>query len=390
MPLDFVTLSSEIRAMSGALRDDLLTLPQRLAVMRDRLMAEAAEWEYWHETVEEASATAAWLTAQPLERFDVTHDLPACPPSYTVAASDGSQLDVDHHGIAACYVINVGIAVLQYGSGAAFRAHSQPQLGYRDNDLYIRDERSGREWLVEGNLLAAQRDIAEGLQLAAAAMELSDDRPRFALQDGTLIRWTLLGFDPFVRDRFMQDYLSYLETMRALDCPVASYISRPRARDVVGLARLALVNGDYNRWRTLYADRSVDPARGLSDLLLFDHLRDGQRSARWASMSKINVDLYGPHRVQFFYLRVGGELARVEFPAWVAERGQIDLLHTIVYDQCQRGLGYPNVLARAHEQAVIHTDERRQIHSLIERLLIQAGVTPRRSAKSSSKLRPGA
>lgn len=390
MTLDMLALGREARTMSGALRDELRALPARIVEARRLLLAEAREWDYWHELVEEHRRAAAWLTALPLEPFDTIYDLPACPARYAIAASDGSQLDIDHHGIAACYVINIGTALLQYGSDALFRATSCPTLGYRDEDLYLRDPHSGREYSKEGAILAAERDVVEGLQLAAVAMTLPDDRPRLALQDGTLIRWTLAGLDPFLRDHFLGDYLSYLETMRVLPCPVASYLSRPRSREVVGLVKLLLVKGDFARWPMDYPERAADPLRGIVDTMLWDGLADGQRSCRWGSMSRVNVDFYGPHRIEFFYLRVGSEIARVEFPTWVAEAGQLDLLHAAVYDQCRRGMGYPNVLARAHEQAVIHGSERRQLHALIERLLIQQDVPSFRSAKSTSKLRPGA
>jgi hypothetical protein len=389
MTLDMLTLGGQIRTMSGALRDELRALPARIAHARALLADETADWEYWRDVVEEQSGTAAWLTAQPLERYDAVYDLPECPTAYVVAASDGSQLDIDHHGIAACYVINIGTAVLQYGPDACFRTASQPTLGYRDEDLAIRDEQTGRDYLKEGPVLAAQRDVDEGMCLAAVAMELPDDRPRLALQDGTLIRWTLSGFDLFLRKHFMSVYLSYLDMMQALACPVASYLSRPRSREVVGLVKLLQVKGDFNRWRIDVPERHADPYRGIVDYMLFEHLSDGQRSARWGSMSRINVEFYGPHRIQFFYLRVGREIARVEFPAWVADEGYLDLVHALVYDQCRRGLGYPNILARAHEQAVIHGDERRQITALIERLLIQSQVPTERSAKANSKLRPG-
>ena len=390
MTLDMLALGGQIRAMSGALRDELLALPARIAQARALLLDEAAEWEYWRDVIEEQSGTAAWLTAQPLERPDTVHYLPICPAGYVVAASDGSQLDIDHHGIAACYVINIGTAVLQYGSDACFRAASLPSLGYRDEDLVIHDGQTGRDYAKQGPVLAAQRDVDEGMRLAALAMELPDDRPRLALQDGTLIRWTLTGFDPFLRNHFMSVYLSYLETMRALACPVASYLSRPRSREVIGLVKLLQVKGAFDRWRSEFPERHSDPYRGIVDHMLFAQLTEGQRSARWGSMSRINVEFYGPHRIQFFYLRVGRELARVEFPAWVADAGYLDLVHALVYDQCRRGLGYPNILARAHEQAVIHGDERRQITALIERLLIQSQVPTERSAKAASKLRPGA
>ena len=386
MALDFLLLGSQIREMGGALRDELVALPRRVARLREQLLAEAPEWEYWRDVVEEQSATAAWLAAKPLERWDTVYELPPCPPSYVVAASDGSQIDVDHHGIAACWVLNIGLATIRYGPDAAYHASSRPTLGYGDGDMYLRDPHSGREWPLEGQLLAAQRDVYEGLQLRVAAAELPGDRPRLALQDGTLIRWSLAGFDPFVRDRLLGDYLTYLDEMYGLDCPVASYLSRPRARDVVGLARLLMVSGDYNRWREQYPERAGDPARNLVDAILFEQLEDGQRTARWGTMSRITVEHYGPEqRIQFFYLRVGSELARVEFPAWVAERGYLPLVHTLVYDQCARGLGYPNVLARAHELAVIHAAERREFEALIERLLARDGVDVARSHKADAK-----
>ncbi len=390
MTLDLLALGREVRSMSGALRDELQLLPARVAAARQVLAAEGHAWAYWHELIQEQRRAASWLCALPLEPFDTVYDLPLCPARYAVAASDGSQLDIDHHGIAACYVINIGTALLQYGPDACFRAASRPTLGYRDEDLYLRDPQTGREHSKEGAVLAAERDVVEGLQLAALALTLPDDRPRLALQDGTLIRWTLAGLEPFLRDHFLGDYLSYLETMRAMLCPVASYLSRPRSREVVGLAKLLLVKGDFARWPAQYPQRADDPLRGIVDTLLWAELRDGQRSCRWGSMSRVNVDFYGPHRIEFFYLRVGQEIARVEFPTWVAEAGQLDLLHAAVYDQCRRGMGYPNVLARAHEQAVIHGSERRQLNALIERLFIQQDLPVFRSAKSTSKLRPGA
>jgi hypothetical protein len=44
---------------------------------------------------------------------------------------------------------------------------------------------------------------------------------------------------------------------------------------------------------------------------------------------------------------------------------------------------------RAHEKAVIHDGDRRQLESLIERLFARADVPAMRSAKVISKLQPG-
>ena len=383
-------LSGQVREMARALGADAGGLEERLQAARDLLASEAADWEFWRDAVEDGRRQQAWLLGKPLEPMDAVHDLPPCPAAYAVAASDGSQVDIDRHGIADCWVINVGRAALTYGPDASFEADTRPTLGFRDDDLTLHDSRSGREYAVTGQVLAAHRDLFEGLGLADTAMSLPQELPRIALQDGTLIRWTLQGFDPWLQNHFLADYLSFLETMRALPCPTASYLSRPRSPEVTGLVRFLHVRGDWERWKNDYPRRSDSPFAGVSDHLLYaGMLGEGKRSARFQSMSKINVDLYPhPHTIQFFYLQVGREIARVEFPAWVGDE-HLDLLHALIYDQCRRGMNYPVALQRAHEQAVIHTGDRHQLEALIERLMATERVAVSRSAKSVSKLRPG-
>ncbi len=383
-------LSGQVREMARALGGEAATLADRLRAARELLEAESADWEFWRDAVEDARREQAWLIGKPLEPMAAVYDRPPCPRAYAVAAADGSQIDVDRHGIADCWVVNIGRVALSYGPDASFLADTKPTLGFREADLTIQDPRSGREYTVAGQVLAAHRDLYEGLGLAEAALGLSPELPRVALQDGTLIRWTLQGFDPWLQSHFLGDYLSFMETMRAMPCPLASYLSRPRSPEVAGLIKFLHVKGDVARWKTDYPKRSASPYRGVLDHLLFDGLlTDGQRSARFQSMSKINVEEYPhPHTIQFFYLKVGREIARVEFPAWAAE-GDLDLLHAAIYDQCRRGMQYPVALQRAHEQAVIHEGDRRQLQSLVERLLTAEDVALARSAKSSSKLRPG-
>ena len=390
MTLDMLLLSGQVREMARALSGEASTLVARLRAARDLLEAQSPDWEFWRDAVEEARRDQPWLIGKPLEPMAAAFDLPPCPRAYAVAAVDGSQIDVDRHGIADCWVVNIGRVALTYGPDASFQSGSKPVLGFRDADLTIQDPRSGREYTVAGQVLAAHRDLYEGLGLAEIALELPPALPRVGLQDGTLIRWTLQGFDPWLQNHFLGDYLSFMETMRALPCPLASYLSRPRSPEVTGLVKFLHVQGDVQRWKRDYPRRSDSPYRGVLDHLLFDDLlEDGQRSARFQSMSKINVEDYPhPHTIQFFYLKVGREIARVEFPAWVAE-GDLDLLHGVVYDQCRRGMSYPVALQRAHEQAVIHEGDRRQLQSLVERLLTAEDIALARSAKASSKLRPG-
>ena len=94
---------------------------------------------------------------------------------------------------------------------------------------------------------------------------------------------------------------------------------------------------------------------------------------------------YREHEVRFFYLRVDDEIARVEFPRWVEERGLVDLVHALILDQCRRGQGYPVALSESHEQAVVTSGDREHFQHLIERTLTENKLSTTISAKSRSK-----
>src|SRR4029079_1646728 len=95
---------------------------------------------------------------------------------------------------------------------------------------------------------------------------------------------------------------------------------------------------------------------------------------------------YGHHRVYYFLLSTGDEIARVEVPEWVArDRGLIDRVHTLLVDQCAKGFGYPAVLARADDRAVISLGDRTVLETLVQQALARQGVLVRPSAKLTRK-----
>ncbi|NTU79558.1 MAG: DNA double-strand break repair nuclease NurA, partial [Chloroflexales bacterium] len=340
---------------------------------------------------------SAWLLARPVEPLATARDLPARPLAYALVATDGSQIELDRHGSVACYVINIGRVFLRYGQSPLARLSSRPTLCHSDEDLYLSD--GARRVAVEGNYLSARRDVDEGLALADLADELlGDDLPALALQDGTLVRWTLAGAERFVQDYFLERYLAYLERMRLRGLPVASYISRPRSPEVIGTIRLMLCPDiDMPAGKGAKCAECSDVRAGrepscmvCQDLVDADvigaGLAEGQRGPLFISMSRINVERYGEHLIHFFHMRVGRELCRVEIPRWVAlEPEQVDLVHTLVYDQCARGDGYPVALARAHEQAVVRGPDRRAFQRMIEGSLYRAETDSGISAKKASK-----
>ncbi|MFP4441317.1 MAG: DNA double-strand break repair nuclease NurA [Chloroflexaceae bacterium] len=397
MSLDLTTLSKQVRQMSGALALSADEIVGRTRQVRARYVEESGAESTWSRAVDLSRETATWLLARPVEPLDTVRDVPPRPAAYALVATDGSQIDVDRHGSVFCYLINIGRVYLRYGHAPTARLSSQPALYYEEEDLYLTD--GARRVAIEGNYLSARRDAEEGIVLAELADSfLTDDLPAIAMQDGTLVRWTLSGAEKFVQEHFLRLYLHYLDHMRERGIPVVSYISRPRAPELVGMIRLMycpdvdLAKGRGARCSEcsdVQAGRppSCSICQGLVDAdILAERLTEGQRGPLFVSMSRINVETYGPHLVHFFYMRVGRELARVELPRWVAQDpAQVDLAHTLVYDQCIKGDGYPVALARAHEQAIVRSADRRAFQRMVDGSLQRADLPNTTSRKRESK-----
>jgi hypothetical protein len=376
MTLDLGRLSAAIRAMGEHLAAQQAAYAQRVALARALLRtAEPAALA--------AAGEAGHATALPLEPPAARHPLPPLPPDYQVLATDGSQIEPDRHGPALWYLLNIGWAVIQYGATPWAELASAPQLYYRPEDLYVRD--GARQAPVQGSRLDARRSVAEMEQLAALAARPAAV-PRVALSDGFLLLWAYWeGPEGFVRDHFVAQFQAALRRLQAVAVPVAGYISRPRGADVVTLLRQAPPHQSACgrcRGTEPEAPCALD---GLADRLLFDDLAPGERSALFESQTLARY--YPPELLpRFFYLNVGREVARVELPAWAAVQPDlVARVHAVVVDQCRRGLGYPVVLARAHEQAVVGGADRQRVEELIRQALVVRGLPDQPSAKQASK-----
>ena len=119
-------------------------------------------------------------------------------------------------------------------------------------------------------------------------------------------------------------------------------------------------------------------------------LAPGWRSPLYRTNSSVPRDYYGAGRqVCFFYLNAGTEIGRVEMPSWVAEDETLrPLTHALIWDQCQRGQGYPAALSEAHEQAVIKGADRRAFRRMLAEALQRQGLPPTTSEKDRAKRHP--
>jgi len=73
-------------------------------------------------------------------------------------------------------------------------------------------------------------------------------------------------------------------------------------------------------------------------------------------------------------------------PSWVADDSKLtNMLHSMILDQCRKGLGYPVSLSEAHEKAVITGVDREQFWRLVDQILAEDQIALRNSAKQQSK-----
>ncbi len=394
MSLDLTQVVAQVEGMVTRLKAGVEERQEHLEHALNVASNEITDLDYLRRKI--AASKTTWLVAGLVDGLAQHYQAPPCPSEFTVAATDGSHIDVDRHQSTRCYLINIGSIVLSYGAHPKAFLDNSPALYFKVEDLVIAPAGvMGREQPIEGVLLGIRRTVDECRQLAELAMELPPGSSSLALLDGSLILWGLAGqaYPEFVAEALLKEgFLIHLDAIRKLNndkrIAVASYISFPRSTDVVNVLRLAICPhevADCDRY--CLEKRECDTVSRIQDRELYSSiLRPGERSALFVSKSSVVGKYYGLHQVYFFYLRVGDEIARVEIPKWVAtDKGLLGLVHALILDQCQRGQGYPVALSEAHEKAVITGADRELFWQLVESSLVGEHLHTLSSAKSQSK-----
>lgn len=393
MALDLTKVVSQVGGMIARLKAGVEERQKRLQHALDVLRNQTGNLDYLTRKI--ASSKTTWLVAGLVDGLDQHYKAPPIPTEFTIIATDGSHIDVDRHRSTRCYLINIGTVTLHYGASPSATLDSFPRLYTGDEDLVIAPAGvRGREQLIEGTLLGIKRSVDECHRLVELAAELPADSSTLALLDGSLILWGLEAYPEFVTEALLdKGFLGYLDDIRKLNndkrLAMASYISFPRSTDVVNALRVALCPydpADCDRYCPTNEKRDCDMVAGVQDRELFINLlSQGERSALFISPSKIQKH-YGVHQVYFFYIKVDDEIARVEIPQWVAiDEKLLNLVHTLVLDQCQRGQGYPVALSEAHEKAVVTGVDKEYFWQLVESFLVEEHLPTLTSGKSRSK-----
>ena len=185
----------------------------------------------------------------------------------------------------------------------------------------------------------------------------------------------------------LQAYLDALIHMQQTNVVPVGYVDRPGGRtllDLLWVSQLALED---------VVNRCNDnPLRLLTDrALMAKVLSSGERSAWFRRLTSANRRHAGAgQEVWFCYVNLGASgrpmIARLEVPAWAAKKdATITTLHAALQHQVAALDGYPYVLARAHEEALITTKDKAALDSMIQQRLVARGILVQLSEKARQK-----
>jgi hypothetical protein len=380
--LDLGKIAGQLPGMSQYLTQEVTLSRQRLEQAQILFQKSCEQQEELMKRHQIWQERLIFHPAIPVEPLDTCKDLNTAPYSHTVFATDGSQISPSHHEIAYCYLINIGRVMLHYGQSLHPLLDSLPEVFYRPEDLYI-----SKQWGIRTEeWMGYRRTVSEAQVLAEMAVQwvlppgAHWDMPNLALVDGSLIYWFLDGLPSQAREIILFPVLEAWEQLKNYKIPLMGYLSASRSMETVNFFRLAACPYDHPNCFLHCGEKMernpcqvIDPLRDTT--IWSYYLKPGQRGAIWQSCQPI-LNLYDQsQKIYFCYVNVGTEIARVEFPSWVAQDSQLlDQSLSILLAQVHKGYGYPITLSEAHHQAVVKGGDRNRFFALLEAQMIRAGL----------------
>ncbi len=335
------------------------------AVLRRRVRAAGPDWD--GATPVEELPLAQVLTAEPQ------------PPSGTIALGvDGSQILPDRHAPVPYYVLQVGCLLFRY-DGTPPQPDGYAELHYEPGELY--DEHDG---LITPRQIGLQRLVLEMEYLAQKVTAARTRYPQagaiYAFSDGPLL-WSAYGEEGHAVQLLFERYVEALRAIKEAGGVPVGYVERPSGAPLLKLLSLPPT-----------ADEPTPPG---SPITLPPNLRDADVMAchlpaggrtPWLQRRSLAHRQHETHgqEIAFCYLNAGTEypvIARVELPLWALAHAPT--VFSVLNHQNALLGGYPYLLMRAHELAVITSEDKAQL----ERAIFSQLCHHRQLARPSEKAR---
>jgi len=287
-------------------------------------------------------------------------------------AVDGSQIYSDKN-------YEIPLAVIQTSS--VFNMHTKDGDHYQKTEAAIitpSEFESASVYSFGKEYVDARRFLME----CETIIKLMEQHTKlYVLLDGALIISHINVLNRNIREIYTGAMMKLLAASKKTQNPVIGYIDTTMSHDITLM--MHFISGLKKT--------------KLSDTRLFSHLKWGERTAsflcdrddRRGDEARSVLDNYGEFRndVAFFYIKSGEGLpARVEFPAWVLEKGEVDKIANIIRAECIIRGNYPDILMRAHEAAVIRMSEHELFYGMFDNFCKAHGIKANKSAKQFHKI----
>jgi hypothetical protein len=365
MPINYLELKPQVAEYCQQAHDRIASRPEKVSLainLLQRLADELQRGQHQDLSIRVADSTVKRSALPAHEAPNHAFQPTADAEPYALLASDGSQITSSHHDILPLSVINTSTVYMRPGSGQAPQIQTQTEFIRTQNGSIAID-------FMPEQLVNTSRDVRE-LQVLA---HFSHNAicPLIALGDGPLE----LFQEPRsgeTHQTLFQEYLQALFTLTKSGRIIAGYTDKPRADLVVKLLE----------W--IFQTQQALDISSITDADIFSRLLSpGARSAIFALHSPSSSAYQGDITLHFFYLNVGSSshpwIVRVETTASTAmQPGAVALLQHALLTQCTlMGMRpYPYILHRAHEEAVVHVDEREGVMQMLSSALTQMGMNP--------------
>ena len=284
--------------------------------------------------------------------------LSGCP----VAAVDGSQIYPSKEMFLSVAVVQSGLVLNRHGAGGHESA----------SRLTILPPSEFGEWEMLPKHKDEQTD-ARRFQMECLAMLglFKKENGIYGFLDGSLVLSHIQSLRDDARQIYLSGLLDLLGASEESGSVLAAYIDLSRSTDLFTL--LCHLSGEDVKSKVWDVGLLRDRMRWGDRTKVFQCDRDDRSGGRGTTA----LDMYGRFKDQicFFYLQLGSETpARVEFPAWIFKKGLVNRLADVVRAEVIIKGDYPDILYRAHNQAVIRPKEAELFDRLIRKRFSGGGI----------------
>ncbi len=289
---------------------------------------------------------------------------------------DGSQIYTSSDFNMPIGYVQVGSFWIHYGSNESTYDHDYL------SDVYIGSEATEKQESSEPlhKMSVDQRRMTKEIELASIVVErcVEVGVPTYLMMDTPLLLRYIVWADFEVKRTMCKTMTQLLEVCKQYQVPLIGYTDYSLAKDITS---------------TLEKFLQEELAVKVSDIAVVGPLLEeagfGARTSVFRVQHPLLEEFYGKHRdeICFFYQKVHSDLPiRVELTLWTFQAGRIQEIAEVIAAQTVLGDGYPYVLLRAHEAALLDAYDRNRFYDIVSWFLSkECGVPFRETAKAQRK-----